>query len=1066
MRLDELTSVEIERHFSESETENKAKALYENERVKEMLWDKELARFKVFVDDDERQTVEVEPSNELEIIHTSCTCKKEQCEHVGAVLFKMAEYKVGKWLAKKDGYGKAEPYRLPAEERSRTARLLRSLESLYVQEQESTKERQPLEVEFLLSLYPSYNERIQGGFELELKVGPKRTYVVKDIHAFLRSLSNGESIRFSKLFTFHASDYVIKEEDMHVFSLMKEVIDVKQSSYIRNQNDEERTFCIPPTYAEKLLNVLAERRTSVNDSLHEYEGLVIEDLKPIFSFRLAPLKDTLDTYEFKWDQAEKVIYLGRMLPYLFFNGICYKVTKGQQDLIESLYFHVALEDKQQLLLDRSQLDTFASILLPKLKEIGELSMDGDIEEMISMPPLKPKLMISYEGERLTADVIFQYGSEEIRPFLRETHTRENVLVRDMELEYKLLGKIEDLPFRFNGKELFLDSLPDILDFVSFDMPQLDEWFDIYAPKSIQDLIFEPYEEPKLSVSTSGGWMDVHFDVSGITDDDIDAMMRAILARDRYFKLSSGSYVPLHDEVFDPMKQLFDELQFNKNELEQSMQVPLYRALQVEDSGLYVKKSEAFQKLITRLTEPVEEDFPLPAIDADLREYQKRGYQWMTALDYYGFGGILADDMGLGKTLQTITFLLGKKERKDVSALIVSPSSVVYNWKKEIQRFAPSMTVLVVNGSAEERQELLATADDYDIVITSYPVLRRDVDIYEQKQFDVLILDEAQNVKNAGTKTARAVRKIKRQTSFALSGTPIENSLEELYSIFAIVLPGVLPRREAFNKLTETQIARRIRAFVLRRQKKEVLQELPEKIEAVEYMDMTQAQKTLYLGQLAMLRQEASSAIERNEWQDKRMQILAGLTRLRQICCHPGMFVDSYEGGSEKLDRLLDYLEEAKAAGRRVVVFSQFTTMLAIIREQLAKRDWDYFYLDGKTPSEERVQKADQFNAGEKDLFLVSLKAGGTGLNLTGGDTVILFDSWWNPAIEDQAADRVYRFGQKRVVHVTKLITTGTIEEKIHQLQDKKRDLLDRVIQPGETMVTSLGKEEIRELLDI
>lgn len=267
-------------------------------------------------------------------------------------------------------------------------------------------------------------------------------------------------------------------------------------------------------------------------------------------------------------------------------------------------------------------------------------------------------------------------------------------------------------------------------------------------------------------------------------------------------------------------------------------------------------------------------------------------------------------------------------------------------------------------------------------------------------------------------------------------------------------------------MDQEKVAKRIRPFVLRRLKKDVLTELPDKMESVQYTELTGEQKKMYLAQLRLIQSDAKAAIKSQTFQENRMKILAGLTRLRQICCHPSLFVNEYSGGSGKMERLFEYLEEAISNGRRVVLFSQFTSMLGLIKERLKQYGWDYHYLDGTTPSKDRVELADRFNSGEKELFLISLKAGGTGLNLTGGDTVILYDSWWNPAVEEQAADRVYRFGQKNVVQVTKLITTGTIEEKIHKLQGQKRELLDRVIQPGEQMISSLSKEDIEELLEI
>ena len=453
------------------------------------------------------------------------------------------------------------------------------------------------------------------------------------------------------------------------------------------------------------------------------------------------------------------------------------------------------------------------------------------------------------------------------------------------------------------------------------------------------------------------------------------------------------------------------------------------------------------------------------ITADLREYQLTGYRWLRTLESVGLGGILADDMGLGKTLQTITFIQNVlNKRTGASIMIIAPASLIYNWQREFNRFAPGVDVELLVGTKAERIQKKAESTA-SVWITSYPLIQRDSELYVDEKIDVLILDEAQAIKNDTSKTAKSVRAIQASSTFALTGTPIENRLDELYSLFHTLLPGSLGTKKAFKEMQSSDIAKRVKPFILRRMKKEVLTELPDKIELTQYIDLTDDQKKLYAVQVKELTKDVEEAARTGQFQEKRMQFLAGLTKLRQICCHPNLVANSdktYTSG--KLDRLVEYVEEGLAAGQRMVIFSQFTSMLAIIREAFAKRDWTYHYLDGQTPTAERLQLTERFNEGEHELFLISMKAGGTGLNLTGGDTVILYDTWWNPAVEQQAADRVYRFGQKKNVQVVKFISTGTIEEKMLALQEKKKHLIEEVIQSGEQTGTSLTAEEIKELL--
>jgi SNF2 family DNA or RNA helicase len=328
------------------------------------------------------------------------------------------------------------------------------------------------------------------------------------------------------------------------------------------------------------------------------------------------------------------------------------------------------------------------------------------------------------------------------------------------------------------------------------------------------------------------------------------------------------------------------------------------------------------------------------------------------------------------------------------------------------------------------------------------------------------LDEAQAFKNPMTKTAKSVKMIQAEYRFALTGTPIENSLDELWSIFHVVFPDLLPNRRAFSELRREDVAKRVRPFILRRMKKDVLKELPNKIETMQFSELQIEQKKLYAAYLAELKEDTLKHLKKGSFQKNRIKILAGLTRLRQLCCHPGLFVEGYTGSSAKYEQLLEILEECRLSGRRVLVFSQFTQMLGIIRRQLIRQGTPYFYLDGQTSPVDRVELCNAFNNGEGDTFLISLKAGGTGLNLTGADTVILYDLWWNPAVEQQAADRAHRMGQQNEVHVIRLVAKGTIEEKINELQQKKKSLIDEVIHSGQDVLTAMSEEDIRDILMI
>ena len=500
--------------------------------------------------------------------------------------------------------------------------------------------------------------------------------------------------------------------------------------------------------------------------------------------------------------------------------------------------------------------------------------------------------------------------------------------------------------------------------------------------------------------------------------------------------------------------------------------------QAMKDGVYKLEMDASVKqLIDEIDHPENLDIAMPDdINADVRPYQEAGFRWLASLARHRLAGILADDMGLGKTLQTIIYLSYVKRTVEGSvSLVVCPSSLVYNWQDEIENFAPDLKTVIISGNPDDRHNQINDAKGYDIVIVSYPILRRDIDFLSKENFNSVFLDEAQFIKNPNSQNAKAVKLLSAEHRFALTGTPIENNLSELWSIFDFLMPGYLYTHSKFVNLYEKPVMRmddknalaqlnfHIKPFILRRMKKDVLKELPDKTEQKMVTDMTDEQKEVYLSYLENMKKEIDTEIDKNGFEKSRMMILASLTRLRQICCHPSTFIENYDGGSGKLTLLTQLLINGIENGHRILVFSQFTSMLHLIENELKEQKISYFYLDGQTPAKQRLEDVKTFNSGERDVYLISLKAGGTGLNLTGADMVIHYDPWWNPAVEEQATDRVYRIGQEKNVSVIKLITKGTIEEKIYKLQERKKDLADSVIKAGEVFLNKLTREEVEDL---
>ena len=433
-------------------------------------------------------------------------------------------------------------------------------------------------------------------------------------------------------------------------------------------------------------------------------------------------------------------------------------------------------------------------------------------------------------------------------------------------------------------------------------------------------------------------------------------------------------------------------------------------------------------------------------------------------------------MGLGKTLQVISVLSSSLKSKETS-IVVCPSSLVLNWRAEVEKWCPKIKALVIKGSASVRKELINEYNNYDLIITSYDLLKRDVDEYEGKMFKYIIADEAQYIKNYSTQNATALKSLEGKTRFALTGTPIENSVSELWSIFDFIMPGYLHSYNKFKSKFEVPIINGskeamdklkvlIEPFVLRRIKKDVLTELPDKNITVLKNEMEPEQEKLYISYMAQIKEEVSEEINENGFEKSKLKIFMLLTRLRQLCCHPSLFLDNYNGESGKLNQCMDIVKEAIDSGHKILLFSQFSSMFEIIEKYFKKMGINYFKLTGETKVDKRIELVDEFNKNEDvKVFLISLKAGGTGLNLTGADMVIHYDPWWNVSSENQATDRAYRIGQKNSVQVYKLITTNTIEEKINNLQERKAKLSEELLSTEETFINKLSKDEIMSLFE-
>jgi superfamily II DNA or RNA helicase len=951
-------------------------------------------------------------------------------------------------------------------------------------EDRQTSRKQPLLVEYLCKTRSTGTYGTNNLLRLELKVGVKRPYVVKNIYKFLQAVEDQASHMFTNNFSYDPFEHTFLSEDLEIIQILQIIKKQEdlyyQSGFYRGYyggKDNERSLLIPPLVADSLFSKLQERNASFEEGPHVvFRGNLNEHPLPL-TFRLE--KGDAEDFQLDLRSLKSVTYFE---PYgwLVQQGAIYKLSAAQKSLLNEIESLHRQPGEKILPVSQDQIGKLISYVVPRLKQIGWMDIAAQVSDQIISPKLHIKLFLDRQEEILTTKAEFHYGNIIIDPFHPtgiEEIEKGIILMREMEKEQGFMRCLEGIPIEQQGEYGYLEGEDEIYEFLFTVLPQIEKQAEVYMTQAVRSLILPSNHTPvtRIDLNSSGNLLEIQFDMAGIEAGQIRQILQSVVEKKKYHRLPNGAFVSLEDDAFQPIDRLFSEFHINKTQIHQGiLHFPVYRSLQIDDlvgkaNHYSTKVGKAFRRFVQNLKNPDSLDFPLPAnLHAKLRDYQQFGFQWLKTLANYGLGGILADDMGLGKTLQAIAYLLSERseeQNEKKPSLVIAPASLVYNWKSEFEKFAPHLNVGVVYGTPEERIALLRDGQP-DVFITSYPLLRQDFEFYEKMSFDSLILDEAQAIKNHLTKTAKAVKEIAAAKRFALSGTPIENSLDELWSIFDAILPGFFPNHKTFKNLAQEKIAQMVRPFILRRLKKDVLTELPDKIETVHQSELTKTQKGLYVGYLQRIQEETKESIQNEGFDKSRMKILAGLTRLRQICCHPKLFVENYNGQSGKLEQFLEIIENALENNRRLLVFSQFTSMLQLIRKELDGLGMDYFYLDGQTPSKDRVEMADQFNQGQKELFLISLKAGGTGLNLTGADTVILYDLWWNPAVEEQAAGRAHRMGQKNSVQVMRLIARGTIEEKIYELQQKKKELIEQVIQPGEAPLSSLSEEEIRDLLGI
>lgn len=936
----------------------------------------------------------------------------------------------------------------------------------------------------LLIQIPNLIKNQIGRAYISIQVGNERLYKVQSIKKFLADYSKEQNITLGKNFHYVYGESRFDKTSQDILDYILEIYEIQEALgkvYYSNLFTKSQMI-FTQRMLMKLLSLTKGSQFSLE--LHErlIDDVVFQDGNPSIQYDINVDEDGISL---DYQGKENIVPVTENGELLYSNGVLYAPNKG---FIRNYvpFYNTLGKNKEPLVFKGKYKDKFLQKVLPKLSETMNIAIPKTLESKYIVENLRVKIYIEVHKLAIQANLIFAYGEYEFNP-LEEQSSHNVIIVRQTEKENLVYDTLEQLYFEPSKGRYQLKDENSIYEFLSGGVRDLADSYEVYYSEDFTNLkIQKPGRiSTSLRVKSDVDLLELSFDYDNIPKEELKDLFQSIRLKKRYVRLKDGNFITIDDNDVNRMVDIMEHLNLSSKDMKDSeilisknaaMYVDSYLS-EIEDMEIH--KTEEFQEYVDSIVNLKETNITVPKdIKVELRPYQVTGYRWLRTLAENNLGGILADDMGLGKTLQAIVYIASYvAEGVKQPMLIVCPSSLIYNWEAELNRFAPNLKATVISGNPEERHKQISEYKDYNVLITSYPLIRRDIEEYEKIQFHTIFIDEAQCIKNPNSLNSKSIKRLLGKHRFALTGTPIENSLSELWSIFDYIMPYYLLSFSKFQNRYEKPIlkedtevlqdlGKKIHPFLLRRMKVDVLTELPEKVETVMVTELTPKQRKLYMAYLQEIKESLKEKNMEDYVKKNSFQILSVLTRLRQICCHPSTFVNNYKGGSGKLELLMDILPDAIKNGHRILIFSQFTSMLQIIEEELKAQEISYFYLEGSTPLDKRNEYVNRFNGGEGSVFLISLKAGGTGLNLTGADTVIHYDPWWNPAVEEQATDRVYRIGQKNSVNVIKLLSKDTIEEKIFKLQEKKRELSDSIIQSKEVFINKLSKEELEEIFDL
>lgn len=911
-------------------------------------------------------------------------------------------------------------------------------------------------------------------FNCEFRIGAGNLNLILDLKDFLYKNSLKKPLKFNDGFTYNPLKDEFLDEDKRVLQFVASHKDMISGRYLRLKQNNLKDFL-------KLID--EKKKINFNFNSINYEVKVKKENVPV----ALTLKEGKEEFVLSHHKKFPVL-LNNLGDVMFFDRNLYLPRKRQLEYYIPIH---KLFLKNNTITYKKSLENLRSLL----EELKNISKNIVLDENIRV--FKEKLMKTtfnlYKTEgKIYCNVKIDYCGY-IIDLIRDE--KDNSFLRDLKNEKYIEFQLERFKFIKREEDFcFIGNEEEIYELFSKGIKRLRELGEVLLSEELKE--FKVLDSSLISseLKELSNFYKLKFDFGDFElrelRESIDAMKRG----DRFYR-TKKVYLDLEDPGIVNFLNLLEDLgleNINDNEVYIDKSKVLYIQEKLKDRNLsFIKGGNVLQEIVGKLLNKEFKRKLVPkALNAELRPYQKEGFKWINEITDLGFGGVLADDMGLGKTLQIIAFLLSQKKSKSI---VVVPTSVIYNWMDEFEKFAPSIRIGLVHGSKSKRDKVLRdfkrgigikieednlkekSYEKYDVLLTTYGTLKNDEKAYENLSFDYCIIDEAQNIKNPAAQATLSVKNIKSRCNIALTGTPIENNLMELWSIFDFVMPGYLFTKDRFRErfiLDESNLSELkslITPFILRRLKEDVLSELPEKLEKKYLVEMKGKQKQLYSFYVKAIKNQLNENKSYEKSGRDKINLFAYLTKLREICLDPSLVVPDYTGGSSKLTVVKEIVKDASESGKKILLFSQFTSVLQKIEEDFKKEDISYLYLDGGTSAKDRVERVKKFNEDSNiKVFLISLKAGGVGLNLTSASVVIHFDPWWNPAVEDQATDRAHRFGQENKVEVIKLVAKDTIEEKIVLMQEDKRELIQSLMD-GKTMdgkgLKRLTEEEISKLFE-